>query len=156
MCLCALLPQFSFRPEDGLSIPMLSELKAPTSRLLLRVRVRRNKRTGEAVGAPKVDVVGAVASTFAFKAIADFQYLTLQSFAAGDSISKSRVGSGPSPTPPTMLMLAHLTEASGVGHTCMQLETIPASFVPSALPGLYAYHAGKPSVPGGGPMDLRR
>ena len=85
--------QFRFRPGDELSIPMPSQHKQPTSRLLLRVKVRRDRATGRrrVAGA---EVVGSVGASFGFNTLADFQYLTMQSLApegAGDVMSKTRV-----------------------------------------------------------------
>ena len=66
----------------------------PSSRLLLRVRVRKDRQTGISKVA-STEVVGAVSSTFRFSGIADFQYITLQSFAptgnASEAMSSTRV-----------------------------------------------------------------
>lgn len=59
----------------------------PASRLLLRVRVRKGTST-----VTSTEVVGAISSTFRFGAIADFQYLTVQSFTpSGEAMSSTRV-----------------------------------------------------------------
>lgn len=88
---------FHFRPDDELSVPLTSQLRQTTSRLLLRVRVQRHETTGER-RAGAVEVVGTMPTAFGFGGLADFQYLTLQSFlpkdTAGEAVSKTRVRGG--------------------------------------------------------------
>ncbi len=110
--------QFYFRPDDELSIPLGSQIKQPSSRLLLRIKVRRDRTTGKKVVA-RTEVLGSVSTTFRFNALADFQYLTTQSFLPSgtpDVISKTR------------------------------LEIVPSSYETSAFPGKYAYTTLKSSA----------
>lgn len=86
--------QFHFRPEDELSVPLTSQPRQVASRLLLRVKVQRQRATGQrrVAGA---EVVGTVPAAFRFNGLADFQYLTLHSFLPrgfeGETVSKTRV-----------------------------------------------------------------
>jgi len=110
---------FYFRPEDELSIPVPSQTKLPSSRLLLRVRLRKDPATGQRTVVASTEVVGTISTTFQFTALADFQYLTTQAFLpAGtpDVVSKTR------------------------------LEIVPSSFVPVAHAGNYAYTTLKSSA----------
>lgn len=110
--------QFSFRPGDELSIPISSQPKIPASRLLLRVRVRKNQITGQRY-AVHTEVVGTVSTTFQFRCLADFQYLTTQAFlppGTPDLVSQAR------------------------------LEIVPPSFIPVAHAGNYAYVSLKSSA----------
>lgn len=86
---------FHFRPEDELSVPLTSHPRQTASRLLLRVRVQRQRGAPGKRGVVGAEVVGAVPAAFRFGSLADFQYLTLQSFVpAGfeaEAVSNMRV-----------------------------------------------------------------
>lgn len=86
---------FHFRPEDELSVPLTSQPRQTASRLLLRVRVQRQRGAPGKQRVVGAEVVGTVPTAFRFGSLADFQYLTLQSFVpAGfeaEAVSKTRV-----------------------------------------------------------------
>jgi hypothetical protein len=86
---------FHFRPQDELSVPLTSQPRQTASRLLLRVRVRRRKGPSGERRVAGAEVVGTVPTAFRFVGLADFQYLTLQSFVPagleGEAVSKTRV-----------------------------------------------------------------
>lgn len=86
--------QFHFRPEDELSVPLTSQPRQAASRLLVRVRVERQRGTGRR-RVSGAEVVGSVPTVFRFAGLADFQYLTLHSFLPrsfeGETVSKTRV-----------------------------------------------------------------
>lgn len=85
-----LCPQFRFRPEDRLAPPLHSEVSYPSSRLLLKLRVRRHKRTGQTV-VKDAQIRGVMARSFRFTSPADFTFLTAAAFKTEEVVSKTRV-----------------------------------------------------------------